>query len=205
MSAPRFLCSLLSSAAALVSPPLIKPPGSVLLFKNTVVALVSTKPNRLQVCVISRYLLLCNLSLMSYHKTKKKGTSIIQDSVSYQIACAFLAKVMFWEARCYLHKRIQKVSHDDRFFTHNVIGNLKVIRKRCNFQVLSNEFHHYFIMTRPLSLSPPSHPPLSPFFDTLLTIEPSRKSAYNHGNQNGSDPFHAHPHTQPGGEKCRSR
>lgn len=33
------------------------------------------------------------------------------------------------------------------------------------------------------------------FLATLLTIKPSRKSAYNHGNQKRPDPFHAHPHT----------
>ena len=69
----------LSSAAAVVSPFLIKAPSVVLLFKNTVLALVSTKPNRLVLFLeMSRYVLLCNLSLILY----QRGGLIMKDYMS---------------------------------------------------------------------------------------------------------------------------
>ena len=75
----------LLSAVALVSSFLITPPSVVLLFKNTVVALVSTKPNT-PLCVIRTRLFLSNLS--SYVPSKKGLFFFIKDYVSCQIACA---------------------------------------------------------------------------------------------------------------------
>lgn len=47
---------------------MIKPPGIVLFFEDAVVALVSTRTNRLKVCVINRHLLPSDLSLIAYQR-----------------------------------------------------------------------------------------------------------------------------------------
>lgn len=135
---------------------------------------------------------------MSYQKTKKghfyySRLCFIPDSMCLlQRSCSEKRTVIFING-------YKKFCHDDRFFIHNVIYDLKVILclKYRKVSKTLNEFHHYFVMTRPLS---------PPFLTRSWQSSQAKRARITMATKTVLIPFtptHTHKREERNADRCR--